>query len=165
MILWKNLFKHKILKNYIYDLDVHGQTHPENWIEIGYIIRKNELDFPYLPNSLSSSVSVMRSLSKKYSLEEIIRGDVSLGGIMQNKFNLKTVPSPSYPSPQNNSYYNGGYITSIHGSYYPSPYSVNALQIEIPKIMRVDGVFETYAKTIASSLYDYYFIHSFDKIV
>ena len=56
-------------------VDIHGQTHPEDWIEIGYIVRKNELELPYLPNSLSSSVSVMSNLSKKYSLEEIIRGN------------------------------------------------------------------------------------------
>jgi hypothetical protein len=145
-------------------VDIHGQTHPELWIELGYLIRKNELDLPYLPNSLSSSVSVMSSLSKKYSLDEIIRGNFSLGGIMQHKYNLKTVPSPLYPSPQNNSYYNGGHITSAHGSYYPTPYRVNAIQMELPKSMRSDLTYEDYAKKIASCLYDYYFIHSFDKL-
>ena len=146
-------------------VDIHGQAHPENWVEIGYIIRKNELNMPYLPNSLSSSVAIMSALSKKYTLDEIIRGDVSLGGLMQNKYNLKVVPSPNYPSPQNSSYYNGGHITSTHGSYYPSPYYVNALQIEIPKIMRTDDVLQSYAKKIASCLFDYYWIHSFDKLV
>ena len=146
-------------------VDIHGQAHPENWVEIGYIIRKNELDLPLLPNSLNSSVAIMSALSTKYSLDEIIRGDASLGGLMQKKYNLKVVPSPHYPSPGQSNYYNGGHITSTHGSYYPSPYSVNALQIEIPKAMRADDTFQSYAKQIAACLFDFYWIHSFDQVI
>ena len=90
------------LSNYKQGLivDIHGQSHPENWIELGYYFSISELNLAVLPNALSSSVNTLRSLSN-YSLEEIIRGQVSLGGIFENKFGLKSVPSPTYPSPRN----------------------------------------------------------------
>ena len=145
-------------------IDIHGQSHPENWIELGYYFSLSELNLAVLPNTLSSSVNTLRTLSN-YSLEEIIRGQVSLGGIFENKFGLKSVPSPTYPSPRNGNYFQGGYITQTHGSFYPTPYSLNAIQIEFPFYMRDDPDYLNNAKKAASALFDFYWLHSFNKLI
>ena len=143
---------------------MHGQSHPENWIELGYYFTLAELNLAVLPNSLSSSINRMVSFSN-YSLEEIIRGQVSLGGIFEKKFGLKAVPSPIYPSPRNGNYFNGGFITYTHGSFYPTPYSINAIQIEFPFFMRDDPNYVINAKKAASVLFEFYWLHSYDKLV
>lgn len=90
------------------------------------------------------------------------RGKVSLGGIMQNKYNLKVVPSPQYPDPGNGNYYNGGFITQKYGN---SLNRLNAIQIELPFAMRDDRVYDMNARLVASCIYEYYAMHNFDKLI
>ena len=74
-------------------VDIHCQGHPEDWTEIGYLLSDNELNSNNLKAS-KSSIQLLASLSS-YSFENLVRGDVSIGGILQNKFNLKAIPSPN----------------------------------------------------------------------
>ena len=97
----------------------HGQSHIEAWIEIGYTISAyNLLNINPLTYSTKSTIGLLGTKSV-YSYNDLIRwlfisllymkwfyilfdklrGNVSLGGIMQNKYGLKVVPSPNYPSP------------------------------------------------------------------
>ena len=154
--------------NYLQGLliDIHGQAHPEQRIEVGYCISPNTLNQPLLSDTLRSTVSKMRQLNgNKYNLEEMIRGSsVSLGGIIQNKFGYPTCPSPTQ-KPDASDYFLGGYTVQTWGSYYPSVYNMNAIQIEFPSSMRNTTTYSLYAKNVASCIFDYYFIHALDKRV
>jgi hypothetical protein len=145
-------------------LDIHGQSHPENWIELGYLLNKQELNASCL-NSSHKSSSIRRLASgSSYSFDELIRGDLtSLGGIMQNRFGLKAVPSPRHPAPNSDAnYYSGGFIIAKHGSKNCDKYAINAVQLELPYFMRKEC--DYYAKSIASALFEFYYLHSFDKM-
>lgn len=114
----------------------------------------------------NSSLSKLASVSKQ-SFNTLIRGPIySLGSIMQTKHNLRVVPSPNHPSALNNAnYYSGGYITEHYSSKDLSKYRINAIQIELPSSMRHDSlIIETNAKKIASCIYEFYTINSFEMI-
>ncbi|RNA41586.1 pglyrp1 isoform X3 [Brachionus plicatilis] len=106
-------------------IDLHGQSHKENWTEIGYLLTEQELNQPVLKETDKSSINALKA-SKGFSLERTIRGDVSLG-----KYIEKVVPSPSIRGPGNGDYYSGGYITAVH----KSP-NVNTIQIELAYYLR-----------------------------
>ena len=52
-------------------IDIHGQTHAEGWIELGYLLSAKELDTKVF--AYQSSIRQMASLSK-YSFEDLLRG-------------------------------------------------------------------------------------------
>ena len=103
-------------------VDVHGQAHPEGWIELGYLLDPSTFNNP-LKDSLASqsSLSKLKQQSSQ-SFEELIRGNTySMGGILNSKFpTYKAVPSPTNSTTNGGNYYNGGYITQTYaapGSY------------------------------------------------
>lgn len=86
-------FKQNFIVNGPYNqgllIDIHGQSHPEEWIELGYTIPVRELDKEYLNSSVQSSLNVLASKSS-FDLEELIRGSIaSLGGIMEKNTVLR----------------------------------------------------------------------------
>ena len=55
-------------------LDIHGQTHVEDWIELGYILSREELNSPNLnPLTMKSSIHNLISQGRN-TMENIIRG-------------------------------------------------------------------------------------------
>ena len=55
-------------------LDIHGQTHAEDWIELGYILSRDELNSQNLnPATMKSSVDNLVAHSSS-GMEEVIRG-------------------------------------------------------------------------------------------
>jgi len=56
-------------------IDLHGQCHEENWIELGYLLTSNDLnkDLNTLYAKKKSSLEVLASLTNK-SIETLIRG-------------------------------------------------------------------------------------------
>lgn len=144
-------------------IDIHGQSHPEGWIELGYLLSSNEL------NSTSSltdplKVSSINSLASTsdYPFENLIRGRVSLGGIMDSKYNLKVVPSPKYLSPNGGNYYSGGFITREY-SLSQKKARINAIQIESPYAYRVDSAIDAYADSVANSIFEFYTLHRLNE--
>ncbi len=112
---------------------------------------------------MSTTINSMRMLNnRKYSLEALIRGPDSLGGIMERKFGIRAIPSPSYPKPGVSKYFRGGFTIQTHGSYYPSNYNVNAIQIEFPKINRLSTKYKVAALNVSACLFDYYHLHLLD---
>ncbi len=53
-------------------IDIHGQSHAEGWIELGYLLTSKELDTQVFANK--SSIRLMASLST-YSFEDLLRGN------------------------------------------------------------------------------------------
>lgn len=146
-------------------LDIHGNSHEEQWIELGYLLTKSDLENEKLSNSLNTSI---RSLaSKSYlSLEEMIRGEkVSLGSLIESKSNFKVVPSPGYKSPKGGNYYSGGFITEFHGSFYDISKRLNSIQIELPIWMRTDKYIDLSAKHLARAIFEFYQLHSLNSLM
>lgn len=126
---------------------------------MGYLINSNQLNTHEVLSEELARPSINNLVkSSKYRLNELIRGSVSLGGIMQLKYNLKVVPSPNHTSPQHACYYSGGYITKLHGLLKKSS-KLNAIQIELPYTMRIEQDIKYYAIDVARAIYDFYNLH------
>ena len=140
-------------------IDVHGQSHADNWTEIGYLLTKTELNQPVLVETSKASVNALKTVYG-YSLENVIRGEISLGAFIQRQ-DYKVVPSPAIKGPGPGDYYNGGYITSTHKSV-----NTNTIQIEFPYFVRsTSTIAKQNAVKIAKAIYDFYTFHNFGSLV
>ena len=69
---------------------------------------KNGLEKTELPNRLAQYSSLMQlHVDSGVSMEELVRGNTSIGGLMRKDYNM--VPSPDNPNADGNKYYTGGY--------------------------------------------------------
>ncbi len=121
------------------------------------------MDATILTSAFNSSIRQLASMSE-YSFEQLIRGSVSLGAIFQN-YEQKAVPSPQFKSPNEKKYYYGGFITFSHGSKDCPAHRVNAIQIELPALLRSNENYVSTAKMLAKIIYDYYRINKFGKLL
>lgn len=144
-----------LVYKYLLIFDIHGQSHKENWTELGYLLSRNELNEDTIDDFGKSSINSLKE-SGSFTMEEIIRGNVSFGAFLE-KQNLRVVPSPLIKSPGQGGYYSGGYITAAHNSNI-----VNAIQIELAYDLRksISDVKANAAK-LAKSIYDFYKFHKF----
>eukprot|EP00116_Pleurobrachia_bachei_P006031 sb/3466293/ len=126
--------------------DIHGQSHPEKLIELGYRLTVDHLNtFPLSHDSTIRS-AVQHS---KHSFENILRGPQSLGARL-SKEGYAAVPSPTHRCPPGN-YFHGGYTVQRWGSQRGG--CIDAIQMEMPLQIR-----KNYAKdgmVIASVLADF----------
>ncbi len=113
-------------------VDLHGQSHPENWIEWGYTISGESLSDP--KSSGTSSIDHLLRNSE-LSLSELLRGPTSLGARAQ-ELGYASVPSPAHPDPDGGHYFSGGYSTRRHGS--KSGGTIDGVQLELPRRLRMD---------------------------
>ncbi|RMZ94851.1 pglyrp1 isoform X3 [Brachionus plicatilis] len=140
---------------YLLIFDIHGQSHKENWTEIGYLLGRNELNKVLVEETSKSSVNSLKE-SGAFSMEEIIRGNVSFGAFMERE-HFRVVPSPSIKRPDQGGYYSGGYITAAHKSQ-----KVNTIQIELTYGLRKSiAVAKLNAAKLAKSIHDFYKFHRF----
>jgi hypothetical protein len=114
-------------------IDLHGHRHPHAYLELGYLLVKNQLALPDDSLDIRTNVqqSSVRALvdSKAMSLAEVVRGAHSLGSL----YNLRgfgAVPSVGIPCPDGNNYFSGGYNTERHGSRDGG--TISAVQVETP---------------------------------
>lgn len=131
-------------------LDIHGQGHSENWIELGYAVTGSRLD----SGNLVQRYSTIRSLaaSSPETFDDLLRSGSSLGGILQDS-GYKVVPSPNHPGPDGGNYYSGGYISKTYGSKYGG--DVDAIQIESPRSLRSSSASPPYAQDLAQAIVDF----------
>lgn len=135
-------------------IDIHGQSHPEQWIELGYLISKANLD----SGTFSAAVTSIHSLSKRLGnvpFETLLRGSRSLGKLIeeQNR-SYVCVPSPTNPGPNGGNYFSGGYIVGTHGSKLCG--EVDAIQIELPKWIRESEERPSFGIALAKALINFY---------
>jgi hypothetical protein len=158
----KSSFKHGLL------IDLHGQSHPEQWIELGYLLTSNDLNQKLNDPKLIKKCSIRNLLSSsRFDIESLVRGEhVSLGAILQEKFNYQAVPSPLFGTPNGSNYYSGGYITEKYSSSKEfQKYRINAIQIELPSSLRKPDQLELHARKIAKCLFEFYVVNLFDQTI
>jgi autotransporter-associated beta strand protein len=151
-------------------IDQHGQGHPEQRLELGYLLGKYDLtntdtrlDSVSSFKNSSSIRTLANSVSNVTSFSKLLRGTNSFGTFMVNE-GYPSTPSYTIPAPFTNptassNFFDGGYNTDVHGSDGGGPLS--ALQIEANMVGVRDSAANrtAYAKALARTLEKYLFIH------
>ncbi|MDX2183625.1 MAG: hypothetical protein SFW08_06570 [Gemmatimonadaceae bacterium] len=118
-------------------IDLHGHAHDIARLEWGYAISRDALNGSdaMLNSSLLGSSIARLAVDRRSgdSYIQLLRGPHSFGGLLQAA-GYAGVPSPQFPGPGVDPYFEGGYNTQRHGSRDDGP--VDAVQLEMP----FDGV-------------------------
>ena len=130
-------------------LDIHGQAHIENWVELGYTLSKEHLNQGDYAAGDTSIRYLANRLRNKVQVRDLICGLDSFGGILLDE-GYKAVPSPTYPGPGTGEFYTGGYNTQTHGSKHGG--IVDGIQIESPRFLREKTMIPEYAKALARTI-------------
>jgi len=141
-------------------IDIHGQSHTHKAIEFGYLLTNNILRLDN--NKLDefegfTSIKAQMNFSP-FSFSEQIRGNFSLGEIM-NKKGYESIPSCTKPyANDDNEYFEGAYNTKTHGSLIDG--NISAIQVEFPYYCRESKENrKATAKALVSSIIEYMLIH------
>lgn len=106
-------------------IDLHGHGHPDQRLELGYLLGEKELkDLYERQPGRGRSHSLSNLLNKKetkVTLHELLFGPNAFGTMMANE-GFPSVPSAQDPVPlEGQKYFNGGYNTKRYtGSQYPN---------------------------------------------
>jgi N-formylglutamate amidohydrolase len=116
-------------------LDLHGHRHEEPNVELGYLLKTDDLQLS--DAQLSADAELLQRTSIRTLVTQggkplawLVRGPASLGTLLEIR-GQRTLPSAVRPQPTEGApYYNGAYIVSTHGSKNGGP--ISAIQIECP---------------------------------
>jgi hypothetical protein len=128
--------------------DLHSQQHEEGWVELGYLITSRQL----LKKKYNLKFSSLSSyLTTSFDPIDLITGNKSLGYFI-TKYNYPATPSPTFPSPPEQSYFEWGYTIEEYGRYE----NFSAIMIESPsnELGNLTKLY-IYAKSLALALHDY----------
>jgi hypothetical protein len=132
-----NKKKKKIFSNQNHIFIYSGHGHPENYIELGYVLSSETLALPTDTINSDPSIPASSSIRALYnrkkstlSFAELLRGKTtSLGGRLQS-YGYDTVPSHIHKHPlANERYFHGGYTVQKYGSRHGEQV-LDAIQIE-----------------------------------
>jgi len=141
-------------------LDLHGQSHAINRIELGYCLTDSQLTNAdrVLNEPAYADRTTIRTLVRRTGvpLSELLRGTNSIGALLTAK-GYPAVPSPSMPSPgPGNSYFDGGYNVRRHGSANGG--AIDGLQMEVNYLgVRDTGSNRTNFSRALTQVFDAYF--------
>ncbi|MEZ5385330.1 MAG: hypothetical protein R3F13_07440 [Prosthecobacter sp.] len=127
----------KVTRDFGYGLllDIHGHRHIDQRVELGYLIKADELrvrDAALNADAALIARTSIRELDKHspQSFAELVRGPQSLGGLLENR-GFRSLPSPSKSHPSVLAgYFTGAYNVSAHGSRDGGV--ISAIQVECP---------------------------------
>ena len=119
-------------------LDIHSHGHPKKRLEIGYLLKADDLRLPDARLDADDTVaarSSIRALSRRTSAKfsELLRGATSLGGLLAAR-GVPAVPSPTEGLRTEDPYFNGAYDIAAHGSRDGG--RLDAAQFEVPAPQR-----------------------------
>ena len=116
-------------------IDIHGHSHKEQRIELGYLLSSSELRMDTLKinsSNLKNESSVKNLLDKNLDnlkLSDLLSGEFSMGNLLTLKGHA-SVPSKDCIAPKEGElYFSGGYNTEVYGSKDNG--SVDAIQVEL----------------------------------
>ena len=121
--------------NKAFYFDLHGHGNPNQRIELGYLLRANELELSdetlnqsqYIASS--SIQNLVKNNFSKLSHAQLLRGQHAFGSMLEKRF-YPAVPSQNDPRPGLTSgYFSGGYNTANHTCYNPN-LDINGVQVE-----------------------------------
>lgn len=144
-------------------IDLHGHGHAIPRAELGYMLSTSQLnrtDAEIDAQGLARQSSI-RALAEASPLpfSQLLRGQRSLGGYLQAE-GVRSVPSPSDPSPGSDDYFTGGYNTGRHGSMQAGR-TVSGVQIELqsPGVRDNDANRRAFGAALARALEAYMMDH------
>lgn len=115
-------------------IDIHGQSHPIQRIELGYLLNGEDLrTFQESPAQFSStSVSIRQALEnhpQNMELEDLLTGPMALGTLLEDA-GFPSVPSAYDTAPASGDlFFSGGYNTRTYGSKEKG--MIDAIQLEL----------------------------------
>jgi len=108
--------------------DFHTNGHEHGYVELGYLLTRDELNLSDSQINLLSDTSIHHLANQDdHTLTEIVHGEFSLGQIMNEQYNILTIPNATN-IPFQHEYFTGGYNTRTHGSVDGGV--IDAIQIE-----------------------------------
>ncbi|MEY2750385.1 MAG: hypothetical protein RLZZ550_356 [Verrucomicrobiota bacterium] len=115
-------------------LDIHSHGHPKKRLEIGYLLKADDLRLPDERLDADGTVaarSSIRALGRRTpaKFSELLRGETSLGGLLAAR-GVPAVPSPTEVLRKEDPYFNGAYDIAAHGSRDGG--RLDAAQFEVP---------------------------------
>ena len=149
-------------------IDLHGQSHPEQRIELGYLLNGQMLrDFEANSTDYSNQASIKSLISnnpQQVNFEQLIIGDNSLGTLLEFK-GFDAVPSNSDQAPlENQLFFSGGHNTINYGSRDSG--SIDAIQVELNREGLRSEIEdrERFASVFSNILVDFLTIHYADAL-
>lgn len=145
-------------------LDIHGHRHLDARVELGYLVKGDELkqsDDELNANAALIATTSIRELDKRspQSFAALVRGPQSLGGMLEAR-GFRSLPSPSKPHPALLAgYFSGAYDVAAHGSRDGG--TVSAIQVECPwnNVRDKPENQRRFAQALAASLGGYFEVH------
>jgi hypothetical protein len=145
-------------------LDIHGHRHLDQRVELGYLIKGEQLkasDAELNADAALIAATSIRDLDKRspQSFAELVRGPQSLGGLLE-RHGARCLPSPTKANPGLMAgYFSGVYDIAAHGSRDGG--TVSAIQVECPwnNVRDRPDNQRRFAQALAESLGVYFEVH------
>ena len=114
-------------------IDVHGHAHNVQRVELGYAMSRTQLNVSDATleepgRSWNNSLRTLLLARPGKSFPDLLRGPSSFGDLL-NLHGIPAWPSPEFPSPGDEPFFSGGYITRRHGPMNDNGV-INAVQAE-----------------------------------
>ncbi|MBE0667482.1 MAG: hypothetical protein IH593_07375, partial [Bacteroidales bacterium] len=150
-------------------IDLHGHGHANQRLELGYLLKGDQLSYPeaVLNTSASISLSSIRNLVgtnvNGFTHSELLHGIFSLGTMFAS-VGYPAVPGIDEPFPYpEEPYFRGGYNTERHGSLNEG--TIDAIQIECNQDVRFEETARnSFGETAAKIFLDYLIKHYFPDL-
>lgn len=112
-------------------IDIHGQSHPKGYMELGYLLYNDVLklaDEHLEDHQHQTSIKTLSKFSSESFLEQL-KGKHSLGSLMCEE-GYDSIPSTKIPYATDGNYFEGAYDTIRYGSLQGG--NISGIQIEFP---------------------------------
>ena len=163
-----DIFQNEISSSYGRGLiiDLHGQSHPEERIELGYLLNGSMLrDLEQNATDYSNQVSIKNLISNhpnQTSFQQLLVGENSLGTLLSEQ-DFAAVPSQSDQAPlESQFFFSGGHNTINYGSRYSG--TIDAIQVELNRAgLRAESDDrQRFANVFSNIIIDYLTVHYSD---
>jgi N-formylglutamate amidohydrolase len=147
-------------------IDLHGQSHPEQRIELGYLLNGSMLrDLEQNATDYSNQVSIKNLISNhpnQTSFQQLLVGENSLGTLLSEQ-DFAAVPSQSDQAPlESQLFFSGGHNTINYGSRDSG--TIDAIQVELNRVgLRAESDDrQRFANVFSNVIIDYLTVHYSD---
>ena len=139
-------------------IDMHGQSHPGERVELGYLHKPEELDQPAeklnAPEFIEKSSLAHLMRKSKLPYTELLHGKASFGALLEAK-GYRATPCPRLPVPDQ-PYFSGGYTIVRHCKAPTTGFQLEANRI---RLRDTEANRRKFAQTLASVLEEYLRVH------